>query len=368
MQDSGTKMNRTPMRIALVGTSPLSLLKSLQLARQFPDAQITLFDAGASTGGAWYSDLSPKGHEIECGCHIWSYVPKAYQFIEQELGIPLMDVRPAPVFVGKKIKVPYSLKNTVDTYQTFFRTLFSLRWNRFKNFTADPNMNFRIFYKRNRYPKLGSVELMHTLLKKVSTHPGISVLLNTTIDAYDIHQHEVQLTTTQGIFHFDQIFLTYVSQLKKITIQDKPVEFKYKHVDYIHFLVQMDKPLLKKLSYWRLINDPIVHRITDISNQTGFEENLILIGIKDHAYHKTDEVSLLQHCRNLFEQYGLVDASFSFERIKTHIFPTYYLDETILEALKKCEPAVHLMHTTDIMHGVYFLLNQNEKTSAHEDK
>jgi hypothetical protein len=360
MEDSGTKKNNANQRVAIIGTGPASLLKALQLAKSNPLSQVTLFDSASTPGGAWYSDKSPKGYEIECGCHIWSYVPKAYRFIEQEMGVKLYPVKPSPLFIGTRVRLPYSVKNTIDSYRILLKFLFTLRWNKLGNLQRDPNINFRIFGKRNRYPKSGSPELIHSLLAKIAGHSNITIRLNTGINACHIQDSVVSLQVKNELHVFDKLYLTYVSRIDRLTIQGTEHKVNVRAVNYIHFLIQTNKPLLKKMTYWRLINDHVIHRITDISGQTNLEENLVLIGIKDGAFHTSDEKTLLEHCRAFFKNYGLIDDTFQFEKIKTHLFPTHYLSDETIAALKKQEPMVSIMRTTDLMHGIYFLLEDRE--------
>ena len=111
-----TEDNSDKKNVALIGTGPISMLKALLLSEN-ENLQIMLIDEQSRVGGAWYSDSSEKGHEIECGCHIWSYAPIAYNYIEKELGVPLDFMRPGPIFVSSKSKIPYSTKNlVVDVY------------------------------------------------------------------------------------------------------------------------------------------------------------------------------------------------------------------------------------------------------------
>jgi hypothetical protein len=353
-ESSGLKTNRA-LHVAFIGSGPVSMLKAIRLAAAHPHYTITILDSASQIGGAWYTDLSPKGHEIECGCHIWSYVPKAYRLIEKELDIKLFDVHPRPVFVGKKMNLPYSLKNTVDTYKAFFKTLVSFKWKNLRNFRTDPNMNFRIFFKYNKYPKTGSPELLHALQQKLNAQSNIIQLLNTDIKSVNVSS-KVKLETSVGNMEFDKVFFTYVSRISSIVMNGIPISIESKRVEYIHFLIQLNKPLIKKISYWRFINDPVIHRITDISYQTNYSENLLLIGIKENAYKSTEEVTLLEHAKELLVRHNLIDQSTSLVILKTHIFPTYYLSDETITNLKKDSEKFSFVHTTDLMHGVHALI------------
>ena len=49
---------------------------------------------------------------------------------------------------------------------------------------------------------------------------------------------------------------------------------------------------IKKMKYWRFLNDAVIHRVTDISYQTT-DENLLLIGIKGEALVDNNESELM---------------------------------------------------------------------------
>jgi len=346
-------------RMAIIGTGPVSLLKACLLAKANPSDSITLIDSASQIGGAWYSDLSPKGHEIECGCHIWSYTPAVYRYIEQELGIHLIPMKPNAVFIGKNLRVPYSIKNSVDSYKRLIKTTIGLKWGQFSAMQSAPNVNFKIIGKKNKYPQTGSPELIHALEKKLSMFPNVQILLNSEIEEIKIDSI-VQLITGEKKLEFDKIFMTYVSRIKLLSVDGIPLNLKIRKVNYIHFLIQPDRPLNKKISYWRLMNDPVIHRITDISYQTNHEENLILVGIKDVAYDKQSEPDLLKHVRETLLNYKLIDESHKLEKLKTHFFPTHYLKSEALDQLLKLKNKMELMHTTDLMYGIHHLLREEK--------
>lgn len=347
----------SPKHVGIIGTGPISLLKAILLSKQKPEIKITFFDSAQQIGGAWYSDKSPLGYEIECGCHIWSYSPIAYRFIEKELGVKLINMSPSPIFVGKNLHLPYSLKNTIDTYKTTFKLLFTARFGQLKIATKRPSMQFKIFGKKNKYPKTGSPELFNALYHLLQQNSNINFRLNTRIDSIEIKDN-VKIKITDEQIELDHLIVTYVSGMNSLVIYDKPIEIKPRHVDYVHFLISLDKPLLKKLTYWRYMNDEIVHRITDISYQTEMKENLILVGIKGDAFHKKEESTLYKHVIDLLLRDKLINNSFQHQLIKTHVFPTYYLNAEAVNALKACQKQITSLHTTDLMYGFHYLLTE----------
>ncbi len=350
-------MSASKKRIAILGTGPISLLKASLAAAQVPQVEVVIFDKRNEIGGAWYSDKSPKGDEIECGCHIWSYCPEVYRFIERELGIPLLPYRPPARFIGAIFKLPYSVKNTMDTYRALLRNICLLKWGRVGAMRRNPAVNFRIFGKRNLYPRTGSPELVRCLSDRLTQRDNVKFRTNCPVDKIDVST-QLSVHTAEGIEHFDEVFLSSVTELKEITSASGSLVIPSRRLDYVHLLMESNKPLKRKISYWRLMTDPMIHRITDISYQTKHCENLYLVGIKPDAFIRRSEAELEKHCSDLFTRSGLTDESHTLKRIKTHVFPTYYIDEKVRENINQLHPKLRLLHSTDLMHGFYYLLKE----------
>ena len=347
------------MRIAFIGTGPLSLLKAYILGKANPTYEIVLYDENERIGGAWYSETSPLGYEIECGCHIWSYSPEVYSYIENNLGVELKILQPGAIFVGNSIRFPYSLKNSIDTYKFIAKKILKLQFGKLAEIKSNPALHTKIIKKRNKYPPTGSPALANALVSKLSELPNIEI--KTGIKIEQIHAND-KINLIFGGDHIeavDNLYLTSVSDIERIVCVNKTIDIRKKRVEYVHFLIQLNKPLLKKLFYWRIISDEVIHRMSDISYQTENKENLLLIGIKDNAFHAKTEGELLNHCILKLKRFKLIDESFDVEKIKTHVFPTFYIDEKQREEISNLVPKeIKLMHSTDMMYGMYHLLKE----------
>lgn len=361
MKYSLNNISKEERTVIFIGTGPISLLKAYSLAKQNQKIKIILIDEQDRIGGAWYSDRSPLGNEIESGCHIWSFCPNAYNYIQQNIGVRLKKLKPKPLFVKKSFTIPYSTKKTFDTYKTLFSFLIKFKWNKIKLLWIEPQFSFRLFKNRNSYPIHGSVDFLNRLISKVESCDQISILLNTSVSEISLNE-EIMVKTTNKSFSCQEIYLTYVSNLTKINIGKIKIPVESREVCYAHFLIQLNKPLSKKLTYWRLVDDKIVHRITDISYQTNNKELLILVGIKEAAYKNQKTEIIFDHIKLLFKKYKLINSDHELILIKTYEYPTFYLQDEVLKKLQNLDSRIKILRTTDLMFGVEYLLRNKELT------
>lgn len=342
-------------QIVFIGSGPISLLKAYLLAKKNPENKYIIIDSNPQFGGAWYSDKSPQGYEIESGCHIWSYSPEVYDYFESEFGLDLVKMKPSPVFVGNNFKLPYSVKNTIDTYKYIAKRLLKGKSPKIKD---HPGYYARIIGKKNKYPKLGSVELINVLHQKIIALSNIEILTNTRIESVSVRGKVVLQTNTKSL-ECDHLYLTSVSEIKHISANETSIELKQDRIDYIHFLLNLSEPCSKKMSYWRLMNDEVIHRISDISYQTEHKENLLLVGIKPQAFDTKSEQELLEHCIRAFKKLKLINPKTHVDLVKTYVFPTYYIEEEMRRQINELAPAqIELIHSTDLIHGFYYILKK----------
>lgn len=73
--------------LLVLGTSPLAMLRALQLARQ--GRKVTLVDRAAMPGGAWVTPGMPGFDKVENGVHLLENRPEFYAALEAMLGIEM---------------------------------------------------------------------------------------------------------------------------------------------------------------------------------------------------------------------------------------------------------------------------------------
>lgn len=323
-----------------------------------PDINIVFMDKHERLGGAWYSDTSPEGSEIECGCHIWTYCPEVYDYLSNELKLDLEVMRPNPVFRYKGIRFSYPLYTIFNSYRLFFKYLLTFNGKELKNLKNNPEIYFKIFGKRNQYPKLGSPVLMNRLKELMDELPNFSFSFGQEIEEVKCGD-QIELKTNKGDVVCDELYTTSVSSIKRISNSERSIDLTHRRRDYIHILVKSDKKPLKKVTYDRLVNDSHMHRVCDISYQTNHKENLYLAGILEEPFYSTDNEILKDHLQAFLKKTKAISKDTNLELVKEHIFPTYYINQAEREQLESFDDRIKLFYSVDLMYGFYYILKEH---------
>jgi protoporphyrinogen oxidase len=342
------------MKLVFVGSGPVSLLKAYLHAKDNPADEIVIIDLHKRVGGAWYSDISETGAEIECGCHIWSYEPTVYEYFKSEFGLKLIPYSPNAVFVGNIFHLPYSLKNTIDSYKHLLKNSLKGKFSVNRNIKNDPRFHKKIFGKKNLYPLKGSVELINSMKSKLDGFSHVTFDLGKQVQDILIDDSVTLIMKSGEKLNCDKVILTSVSEIETVQNSEKKIELVQDRRDYIHLLLASDEPFKKKISYWRLMNDEVIHRFSDISYQTDNKENLMLAGIKPDPFYEKTEEELADYCRQYLVKKKVIKADQDLRRIKTHVFPTYYIKEGLRDQINQLDKSkLELIHSTDIIYGFF---------------
>lgn len=344
--------------IVFIGTSPINLLKGYLVGKENPETRIIFVDAHNRLGGAWYSDTSPKGHEIECGCHIWTYCPEVYEYIENELKIEMEQMSPSPVFKYKGMSLSYPLYTKFNSYRFLLKKTFTFNAKALKGISSNPEISYKLFGKKNRYPVQGSPIIISTLKSLMDKMTNIEFIYGKEITSVDCGDR-ITISMSDEKLKCDELNVTSVSSLKSIIKGSRRIDITHSRRDYIHVLVESDKKPKRKVTYDRLINDPIMHRICDISYQTKGEEHLYLVGILEEPFAKMETQAFVDALRNYLLGQKVIDESYNLSLVKTHVFPTYYINEKEREEVKNIDERIKLFYSVDLMYGFYYILREH---------
>ncbi len=335
----------------LIGTSPISILEAIYLRRS--GKKVLLIDKSSSTGGAWGTLSIGNFSGIEYGCHIWDIDQPTYQFIEKILGVQLKKLNPQPKLIKNGRALPYDWKNISLNLKEIKKSIkkkdYSRAWNAIKKLRIVPADYF--------YPPLGSIELINVLNELVQKE-SIDIQLNTS--ALSINQLDseviVQTSNDQEI-KAKQLVLTSCSKVNNLLLNDKPfqlqsyLEVKYTHV---HFLVEC-KSLPKSFSYLRIMDDPIIHRISNMTEQlqsTDKNLHLICVGVFDDAIISFDKADLENIILEKLQKLRLITNTFKVLNTKWNTYPVSYLGEDNIELIHNSLPQVKVLRSTNFIYGL----------------
>lgn len=345
--------------ITFIGMGPINLLNAYLILKKNPSLNVLFIDRSESIGGAWMYENSEKGYLIECGCHIWSYCPKVYEFIENDLNIPLFQFK--PIFINGKIKIPYSLNNLYKSYSYLLRNTLLLNVNKLKQLKNSPQINLSII-KQYKYPIKGSQLLISKLYDELKKFPNVDFNFKKTLENIKINEN-ISLTVNSNKIDTKKVFITSLSDIKYIQKNSNTIKIKKQKTNYIHFLIKFNKKPKKIIQYYRLINDKIIYRITDISYQTHNNEHLILFGIKNTAYRIYNQEVIINHITTYLTKNKIIDSTYEIKLIKEHIYHSSYIQKKQIKTINCLDNRVKLNHSTDLIYGIYKLLKDHNYTN-----
>jgi hypothetical protein len=344
-----------------VGSGPICLIKAILLLKNKSTKKITFIDSASQGGGAWYSDLRADGSRVETGCHIWSYCPEAYKFIEQEIRIPLFDMTPSPVFNRGILNISYGLKGTLESYKFMLTNLIKLKLGVFSRIQNLPNIHYKVFGKRIKYPKKGSPEFIEKLLGRLSEDTRVSFLFNNDINLINVGS-STTVKCADKLIECDKLFLTSTSALKELNHYDKKIDVikTVTSVNYIHYLVRLSAHPQRVAGYIRLTRDEIIHRVTDVSYQSNSGENLILFGIKENAMALYDQNDIMNHIQSYLLDQKIMNENNKVTFIKEYNYPTHYSDKKVRSTINQLDKdKIEVLQSTDLMYGIHSLIKSS---------
>lgn len=344
--------------VIIIGTGPISLLKCWILLKKENVSKITLLDSKTTYGGAWYYDHHDT-HKIETGCHIWSYCPAVYNFISKELEIPLTHFKTQPIFKIGKLNLPYSTKNTVDSYLYLLKGLVRLDFKIFSKIKNSSRYYLRLFGKTNLYPKLGSIELVYHLHKKISTDKRVEFIFEKSLKKIEINNNITIETSDNKNLTADKIFITSTGSLDELVVNNKPITYKTSTTNYIHFKIELNSRPNKTASYVRVANDHIIHRISDISYLTENNNHILLIAVFEKCVEKMDQNEIFNHIKEYLIRHKIIHKTSEIKITKKYEFPTHYTNQETRNNINNLNAErIELMHSTDLMYGMHELLTK----------
>ncbi|MGK0236210.1 MAG: hypothetical protein ACI9EK_002758, partial [Psychroserpens sp.] len=300
----------------IIGSSPICLLEALYLKKK--GVKVCIIDNGLKLGGAWKTLNSNNQliKDVEIGCHIIEKDEKIFNFFRVKLKLKLIEIFPEPKFILKDKIISYNFKNFIFIFKNiksyfFDKQGYTIFKDSVKRFVKELK---EIKLKYHTFPR-GSVTLVDKLCTEVNLR-NIDVMLSTNIVRVNVNSETslIELITSENESIFtNKLMITNNIKLKEIYFNKKKLRNLYTPVQYdfhhMHFLIK-DKGL-KPFSYWRIFNNEVIHRVSNMSSQLKLnkDEQLICVGIfQDFIEQKTNE-EICNTIRVNLKKIGLISAS-----------------------------------------------------------
>lgn len=352
--------------VIIIGTSPLAIAEAT-LISSLGESVINL-DSKGIIGGAWVTHKYNHIPKVEIGCHIWSYNKKTYRFISEFFNLNIIDVPIQPKIVYKNRFIPYSLKSNLITLKRFLRSIIKLDFRIFKELDKHPELRLSLFPIKHKYPKLGAKEIEEAVQNIISTK-SLEVGLNSTVQSITLLKEGggvLFLKNGDEMRFSKEVVLTSLSQLEQIIFEDgSSFEPKSKEVKYIHRHLIVKGTVKKKFSYLRIMNDDLIHRISDMTNQVKEElpegTFLICAGIHENAYGKFTAEEQEQKIINKLKSLKLFKNDVEVIVSESNTFPSFYVDRKDFNYIaSKSGGKIRFLSSTDFVYSFY---NQLERYS-----
>ena len=270
----------------LIGSGPINLLEALVLSRA--GKKCLVVETRNQLGGAWGAVSYPGLPPIESACHIWEADPRIYEFIKQLLNVTLCKLSPQPQIRYGFLRVPYEWSVLRDLVRGRFRNTLSM----LKRIPIGP--------KTYLYPRGGSVELIDRFSLAL-TQAKVQVELNSEVESIDLRSHQPVVRLRDRQVQCQEVVMTKFAGVGCIVGRDG-TEHRPSRVEqrFVHYHLLYDDPSPHRFSYVRLIDHPLIHRVSDITSQLAHYEDfdlgrrkIIVVGIHRNTRTELGELELL---------------------------------------------------------------------------
>ena len=344
----------------IIGSGLVSIIESLALEKS--GKSVLVIERKSKVGGVWVAINVGEYGRLELGCHIWTYQKRSYRFLRKFLDIQLIKVSPQPFFLKGNIKLIYDYKVVLITLERVFRDLFSLKLKSlFKYVFFDPASRFSLFPKKYLYPIGGAKEFQSTLQNKLNDS-NIEVVLNTGVQRLTKTGNDWLVETKAMSYKAKNVVLTVNSTITEIVKNNRRIKLQHKSLNYVHFHIVLKGSAKEAISYIRVLDNRVIHRVSDISYQLDAKHDnhiMLLVGVFENAIGDfANDESLVQYILDFLQAKNFIDKENELLFSQKNIFENNIIQRNQLDEIRNFDSNLELLTTTDLMYGIYHRLNK----------
>ncbi len=337
-----------------LGTSPVSCIDSIYY--KLKNKNVILIDERNSFGGGWTSIKYQGLPFLEIGCHIWSIDNKVFAFISRFLKLPLVRMNPQPILIRNNLSFPYDWKLNIITIKKLLSNIFKCNFKAIRNDFSNPSFRFSILPSKYFYPLNGATLFVNKIRNKLNEN-DVSYKLNTKINRIKIEKNRINLYTENDVIICSSVVLTSLSNFESVEFHDgNVIKPKSKSVKYIHMHIVIEGDFKKNFSYVRVLNDNLIHRISDITNQIDDKylngKRVIIVGVLEDAFDKNAEKDLKYLIFKRLVKLNFLSSSNKLYSSFINCYPSFYNDVNELKEIKhKSNGMIEFLPSTDLIYS-----------------
>lgn len=344
----------------VVGSGPISILEALHLDAS--GRNVLLIEEAPQLGGAWGTiQWDQDLPALEIGCHIWDVDQEVYQFLRDYLKLELTPLSPSPQIHAGNLKVHYGRKNLLIAGKN---ALSAARRGNAGSFAKQSGMalkSIRFSPPKYEYPAGGATALMLALQAKLNTSQ-VEVRTSVQLESLRIHESGVAIQLNGDTIESQEVVMTTFTRPGNITLPDgKAFQLREDEMPkrrFIHFHLELDDEGGKPFSYLRIMQHPIIHRVSDVTGQVRKLHHLephrryVLVGIHESAVDRSEREDLLRSTLSYLRTEGLVGKNASLIRHHYNEYATQYFGGDLLTELLAKTACLRSLHSTNLIYGM----------------
>ena len=343
----------------IIGSGPISLLEALYRTKK--GEKVLVAEASSQLGGAWGTVQHGNFPPLEIGCHIWDIDRETEAFLAKYLKLELGPLKPQPLIVSGRLKVPYDRKKAVFSAREAAGAL--KKGSIGKAFSAMGKglwAGGRLSSATYVYPRGGATALTQALLKKLE-EVKVEIRTNCRFSQLDLSGSNPQVSLGDEVVETKQTVWTKMSQVPSIVL---PGGEKWQvplsdERGWIHYHLMIEDDRAPNFSYIRLMKHPIIHRLSDITGQLVYHQSAvagkryILAGIHESAYAKYSDEERQEGVMSTLKKYGWIGSNASLSEAHYNVYRSrYFGGELMDEVVEKCGNAVQVLPSTNLIYGI----------------
>lgn len=344
----------------LIGAGVVNIIEAAYLKSQ--GKSVLILEASDVAAGAWSTVSHDTIPEIEIGCHIWDIAKGAPEFLAHIFELNLVHLKPNPRLYTKGMRLPYDWKANAITLKRQLRHLKRLKFSYIRADLKQPYSRLNLWPSKYVYPQQGAFELKRGIQKFIDKH-AVEIQFNANVTSMDVSDQVVLETEEGNTFTSNEVVITSLCKVPKVTVNGTEHVNTTRHTDYIHVHLIVKNARKKAFSYDRIMGNDLVHRISDMTSQVreqlNEDEMLVCAGVFQKAFHAMNREEVAQTVLNVLINLGYVNPASELVASGINVFSAYYTETGLLNAITdQSGGKVRVLHSTNLTYSIYAQLNR----------